>query len=53
MTARFRIFAIDAITGEEFECFTWTRDEASGIRRAYADAERFGMTVHSVRAEAI
>lgn len=53
MTARFRIFAIDASTDEEFECFTWTRDEASGIARAHADAQRFGMTIHSVRAEAI
>lgn len=53
MTARFRIFAIDAITGEEFECFTWTRDEASGIARAYVDAQHFGITIHSVRAEAI
>lgn len=53
MNARFRIFAIDASTGEEFECFTWARDEKSGIARAYADAQRFGMTVHSVRAEAM
>lgn len=53
MFPKFRIFATDANTGEEFECFTWTRDEVSGIRRAYADAERFGMTVHSVRAESL
>ncbi len=53
MTARFRIIAVNATTGTEFECFTWTRDAESGIARAYADAERFGVAVHSVRAEAI
>jgi hypothetical protein len=53
MLPRFTIFATNASTGEEFECFTWTRDADAGIRRAYADAERFGMTVTNVRAEAL
>ena len=53
MTARFRIFATDLETGEEFLCFTWTRSEQSGIDRAKADAERFGMRVTNIRAEAI
>jgi hypothetical protein len=53
MTPRFRILATDTATGEEFECFTWTRDAASGIRRAYSDAERFGMIIRDARAEAV
>jgi hypothetical protein len=39
------IWARDAATGEAFECFTWTRDSASGIARAYADAERHGRPI--------
>ena len=53
MNARFRIVAINAATGAEFECFTWTRDAESGIARAYADAANHGMVIHSARAEAL
>lgn len=42
--ARFSIMVRDA-DGGEYEAFTWTRDEASGIRRAYADAAKFGVTI--------
>lgn len=48
----FKIFARKA-NGEVFECFTWTRDEASGIRRAWADAEKFGVAITEVWAETI
>lgn len=41
---RFAIFCRSA-DGAIFEAFTWTRDEASGIRRAWADAERFGVAI--------
>lgn len=53
MLFRFRIFATNATTGEEFECFTWTRDAEAGIARAYRDAADHGVVVHSVRAEAM
>jgi len=43
-TPRFKIMARKP-DGSEFECFTWTRDEASGIRRAYADAKAFGVEI--------
>lgn len=39
---KFKIFA-ETAEGETIECFTWTRDEASGLRRAQADAKRFGV----------
>lgn len=53
MTVRFSIMARRADNGEVFECFTWTRDEASGIRRAYKDAEAFGVEVSEVWAEEV
>jgi hypothetical protein len=53
MTPRFSIIAVNVATGEEFECFTWTRGEEAGIARAYADAERFGMVITNVRAVAL
>ena len=53
MTPTVRVFATDLATGEEFECFVWTRDAASGIARAYSDAKRFGMEIRDARAEAI
>lgn len=31
--------------GTVFECFTWTRDAASGIARAYADAKLHGIEI--------
>jgi hypothetical protein len=43
MTPRFTILATETATGEIFECFTRTRDAASGIERAKRDAARFGM----------
>jgi len=52
MTPRFRILA-RKVNGTEFECFTWTRDEASGIARAHADAARHSITVTAVWAEEI
>lgn len=50
-TARFAIFARKS-DGTEFECFTWTRDEASGIARAWSDAKAFGVEVTAVWAVA-
>lgn len=49
---RFRIMARKP-DGSEFECFTWTRDEASGIRRAYSDALAFDVEVVDVWAVAL
>lgn len=43
-TSAFRIFARKS-NNEVFECFTWTRDEASGIRRAYSDAKAFNVPI--------
>lgn len=43
MRVRFTIVATEIATGERFECFTWTRDAASGIERAKRDAVKFGM----------
>lgn len=53
MNDRFRIFATDLDTGEEFFCFTWTRSAQTGIDRALADAARFGVRIGNIRAEAI
>ncbi len=44
MTVRFVIFARNA-DGAVFECFRWTRDETSGIARAWSDAARFGVVI--------
>jgi hypothetical protein len=43
----FVIYAREA-NGRVFRAFTWTRDSASGIRRAWADAEKFGITLTTV-----
>ncbi|MEJ7831288.1 MAG: hypothetical protein WKF79_00095 [Nocardioides sp.] len=40
--ARYKITAA-AEDRSRMECFVWTRDPASGVRRAQADARRFGM----------
>ena len=37
--------------GTVFECFTWTRDAASGIARAYRDAADFGVSIVDAWAE--
>lgn len=42
MEVRFVLFGRKA-DGSVLELFRWTRDEASGLSRAKADAERFGM----------
>lgn len=47
MEVKFVIFARKA-DGSEFECFRWTRDAASGIARAFSDAEKFGIEVIDV-----
>jgi len=48
----FRIFVRTA-EGEEFQAFTWCRDEASGIARAWREGVEFGHDVAAVWAEAI
>jgi len=45
-----RVFARRA-DGSVFECFTWTRDAASGIERAYRDAADFGVQIVDAWAE--
>ena len=52
MEVTFIIFARKA-SGEVFECFRWCRDAEGGIRRAYADAKRFGVNITEVWAEAV
>lgn len=47
-----RIFVRTA-EGEEFQAFTWCRDEASGIARAWREGVEFGHDVAAVWAEAI
>lgn len=37
--------------GTEFFCFTWTRDEKSGIARAFSDAKKFGVDIVSAWVE--
>ena len=37
----------------EFQAFTWCRDEASGIARAWREGREFGHNVAAVWAEAI
>lgn len=43
-TAKFDIY-IRTAEGREILAFTWTRDAASGIRRAHSEAPKFGHTV--------
>ena len=52
MAPTFRIFVRTA-EGEEFQAFTWCRDEASGIARAWREGVEFGHDVAAVWAEAI
>lgn len=49
---RFRIMARKT-DGTVFECFTWTRDAASGIRRAFSDAKKFDVAISEAWAEEI
>jgi len=47
---RYLITATDK-TGQEVQCFTWTRDPKSGIARAKREAVEFGMDdLHDFRA---
>ncbi len=50
--SRFRIMARKA-DGTVFECFTWTRDAESGVRRAFADAKAFAVQITEAWAEAL
>jgi hypothetical protein len=43
----------DAPEGAEFQAFTWCRDEASGIARAWREGREFGHNVTAVWAEAV
>lgn len=52
MEVRFVIKARKA-SGEVFECFRWTRDAASGIERAKADAKAFGIECVEFWADAV
>lgn len=52
MTTTFRIFVRTA-EGSEFQAFTWCRDEASGIARAWREGREFGHNVVAVWAEAV
>lgn len=47
---RWKIMATDRATGEEFECFTWTRCPSDGITRAMIDAREFGRDCYGFRA---
>lgn len=47
---RWRIMATDRATGEEFECFVWTRCPSAGIARAMADAREFGRDCYGFKA---
>lgn len=50
-----RFIIIKALTskGEVIDCFTWTRDEASGIARAEREGSDFGFDLVEVWAEEI
>lgn len=50
--ASFRII-ITLASGGDLEAFTWTRDAASGIARAWREAAEFGFKITAVRAEPI
>ena len=52
MAPTFRIFVRTA-EGAEFQAFTWCRDEASGIARAWREGVEFGHDVAAVWAEAV
>lgn len=52
MAPTFRIFVRTA-EGAEFQAFTWCRDEASGIARAWREGREFGHNVAAVWAEAV
>lgn len=52
MAPTFRIFVRTA-EGAEFQAFTWCRDEASGIARAWREGREFGHNVTAVWAEAV
>ena len=52
MDPTFRIFVRTA-EGDEFQAFTWCRDEASGIARAWREGAEFGHDVAAVWAEAV
>lgn len=49
---KYIIFA-ETSEGKTIACFTWTRDEASGLRRAEADAKRFGVACTRFWAEVL
>lgn len=48
----FKIFA-ETISGEVIECFTWRGTVEAGIRRAWSDAERFGVQIVHVWSKAV
>ena len=48
----YRIF-VRTDEGAEFQAFTWCRDEASGIARAWREGREFGHNVTAVWAEAV
>ena len=52
MAPTFRIFVRTAECAE-FQAFTWCRDEASGIARAWREGREFGHNVTAVWAEAV
>lgn len=52
MAPTFRIFVRTA-EGDEFQAFTWCRDEASGIARAWREGVEFGHDVAAVWVEAV
>ena len=52
LKVKIRIFVRTA-EGAEFQAFTWCRDEASGIARAWREGREFGHNVATVWAEAI
>ncbi len=47
MEVKFVIWARKA-DGTEFECFRWTRDEESGIMRAWRESADFGVALVEV-----
>lgn len=49
---RFVLFGLKA-DGSELELFRWCRDEASGLARAKAEAEKFGMSFVRFEARAV
>lgn len=52
MAPTFRIFVRTA-EGSEFQAFTWCRDEASGIARAWREGREFGHNVAAIWAEVV